>query len=116
MHKGYSVSLIDEVILNTYKSGIKPGINLLLGFPGETEEDFLQTCELVQRNGKYVSYVNISILGIEPFTQIYSNKEKLHIDFQDSVNWQTADGINNYQIRVGRTEKLQKVVNEYVEK
>jgi coproporphyrinogen III oxidase-like Fe-S oxidoreductase len=116
MHKDYNVSIIDEVILNTYKAGIKPGINLMLGFPGEGEEDFRQTCELAKRNGKYLFYVNITTLGIEPLTDIYINRIKMGIDFKNSVDWQTADGTNNYKIRTKRAKKLEKVINDYVGK
>lgn len=116
MHKNYDVNTIDSVILNTYKAGIKPGINLMLGFPGEEEEDFLQTCEFVKRNGKYFFYVNISTLGIEPFTDIYESRIRLGVDFKDSVNWQISDGKNNYEIRKERAMRLSEIVNEYTGK
>ncbi len=116
MHKDYDVSTIDRILLNTYRAGIKPGINLMLGFPGEEEEDFQQTCELVKRNGQYVSYVNISILGIEPFTDVYENRIKMNIDFKDATNWKTRDRKNTYQIRIERAKRLAEVVNKYVEK
>lgn len=116
MHKNYDVDMMDKVLFNTYKAGIKPGINLMLGFPGEEEEDFQATREFVKRNSRYVSYVNISTLGIEPFTEIYINRIAMGIDFKDSVNWRTLDGKNNYEIRLERAQILSKVVNEYVGK
>lgn len=114
MRKGYNVSIIDEILRNTCKVGIKPGISLMLGFPGEEEEDFQQTCELIKRNGQYLSYANISTLGIEPLTDIYKDRIKMGIDFKNSVNWETEDRRNNYQIRMERARKLSEVVSEYV--
>ncbi len=116
MNKGYTIETIDEVIFNTYMAGIEQGINLLLGFPKEEEDDFQQTCEFIRRNGKFISFVNISTLGIEPGTTIYNDKEKFNISFSNSIGWQTYDGTNNYQIRLARAERLSEFVSRYVKK
>lgn len=116
MNKGYTIETIDEVLFNTYAAGIQQGINLLLGFPGEQEEDFQQTCEFIKRNGKFIYFVNISTLGIEPGTAVYNNREKFDINSTDVVDWQTCDGKNNYQVRLERAARLSEFVSKYVEK
>ena len=142
MQKNYTIALIDEVITNTWKSGIKPGINLLLGFPGEEESDFQQTCELVKRHGEHVAYVNVSMLGLEPFTKVYAHrhemgikllnasgwqasagknysavrKERVGIKLLDTCLWQTFDGKNDPAVRVERAKRLSEIIERYVGK
>ncbi len=116
MRKDCSVSLIDDVITNTWKAGIKPGINLLLGFPGEEEIDFQQTCELVKRHGEHIAYVNISTLGIEPFTDVHARRHELGINLLDTSHWQTADGKNDSKLRRERAERLSEIIGRYVGK
>ena len=116
MRKNYTLKDIEKSIVDTYEAGIKPGISLLVGFPGENEEDFNMTCGLVKKLGKYLSYVNISPLGIIPRTPIDTIKEKIGLRVEDSINWLTADGKNTPQVRIDRVNILADIANEYVGK
>ena len=116
MKKNTTVSIIDEAILNTWKGGIKPGINLLLGFPGETDDDFLQTCDLIKRHGEHIAYVNVTMLGIEPFTEVHKTRQTLGITMADTPQWQTSDGKNNSEMRRERASKLSEIIERYVGK
>ncbi|MFC1631389.1 B12-binding domain-containing radical SAM protein [Candidatus Omnitrophota bacterium] len=99
MRKGYDIHIIDQVLRNTYQVGIKLGVSLMLGFPGEEEDDFQLTCELVKRNGQYLSYTNISTLGIEPFTDIFNERIRKRINIKNIFNWLTDMSIFNLNIR-----------------
>jgi tRNA A37 methylthiotransferase MiaB len=88
----------------------------MVGFPGEDEEAFLETCALLERNGKFISYVNISTLGIEPFTEVYNNRERFRLDFHNSADWSTHDNKNNLRIRNERAARLSHIVDKYVGK
>ena len=116
MRKDLTISIADNVIINTWKAGIKTGINLLLGFPGEEDDDFQQTCELVKRHGGHLAYVNISTMGIEPFTDVHINQQKLGITMLDTSHWQTSDGKNNFEIRSERVRTLAEIIECYVGK
>jgi len=116
MGKRYTLKDIEKSIVNTYEAGIKPGISLLVGFPGEDEEDFNMTCSLVKKLGKYLSYVNIAPLGIIPGTLVDRNKEKLGLHVEDSINWGTSDGKNTLEVRIDRVNILADIANEYVGK
>ena len=96
--KGYAVATIEEVLCNTHRAGVLQGINLMIGLPAEGEDEFRETCEFIKANGSYIYYVNISILGIEPFTDLYGQRA-MHRDA----------GLLRQ-----RAKKLSEVVNRYV--
>jgi len=116
MKKGYNLKDIETCIIDTKKAGIKVGISLLMGFPGEEEDDFKKTCGLVERLGQCLSYVNISTLGIIPLTPIERDKFKLGInaDIKDSRDWSNLEGTNNLSVRLDRLNRLSGVVDKYV--
>jgi anaerobic magnesium-protoporphyrin IX monomethyl ester cyclase len=116
MRKGVRASLADRVIRDTYEGGIKPGVSLLVGFPGEEEEDFQQTVEFVRRNGKYLSFVNIAGLGIMPFTPVDARKRELNLDFVNGGVWTTPDGRNDVGERARRIRVLEAVAADHVER
>ena len=114
MHKDYTIPQIEEVIQDTCRAGIKPGINILLGFPGEGNYEFNETCGFVKRNSRFISYVNVSTLGIEPYTGIYLNIENYGIKMKGSTDWLSRDGTNNFQIRNQRAAILNGIIRQYV--
>ena len=116
MQKHYALQEIEHCIKDTFKAGIKIGISVIVGFPGEEEKDFMETCELVKRIASYVSYVNISSLGIIPFTKISEERYKLGIVENDSLNWSILDKKNTLSIRVDRVNRLAEVAHKYVGK
>jgi anaerobic magnesium-protoporphyrin IX monomethyl ester cyclase len=115
MNKRVNASLAEETIRATYDGGIRPGVSLLVGFPGEEESDFLETVDFVRRNGKYLSFVNIAGLGIMPFTPIDRKKKDLDIDFVSGGVWTTADRSNSIEERARRIRILAEVAAEHVD-
>jgi radical SAM superfamily enzyme YgiQ (UPF0313 family) len=106
IHKGYAVEIMEQVIINTHKAGIPQGINLMIGLPGEDDAAFQETCDFVKRNGRYVYYANMSILGVEPFTDLYA---------QTRDNAKPGEGINqNMDIYKERARKLSGIIDQYI--
>jgi len=118
MRKGYVVSLIDRVLLNTVRAGIKPGINIMVGYPGEEEGDFLETCEFIKRNSENISYVNVTTLGIEPYSEVFLKRAQRGIHFNACTDWEAlqADGRNTFAVRVERAQRLRNIIDHYVNK
>jgi anaerobic magnesium-protoporphyrin IX monomethyl ester cyclase len=115
MNKRVRADLAEQTVRATFEGGIKPGVSLLVGFPGEGEEEFQQTVDFVRRNGKYLSFVNIASLGIMPFTPIDKKKNDLDIDFVNGGVWTTSDGSNSLEERARRIRFLAEVAAEHVD-
>ena len=116
MHKQYQVNDIEKCIKDTFNAGIKPGVSLVVGFPGESEDDFNETVEIIKRTGKYIAYVNISSMCIIPCTFIDRDQYNIGIIKNTSMDWADLDGKNTFAIRSNRMNRLTAVVNEYVGK
>ncbi len=50
MRKMFRASDAERVLAMVHKAGIKTWINLIVGFPGEEEEDFVKTGDFIKRN------------------------------------------------------------------
>jgi MiaB-like tRNA modifying enzyme len=75
MGRGYSVADFDEIV-SAFKKRY-PDINLatdmIVGFPGETQEEFSQSLELIERVRP--NKVNITRYSRRPFTPLFSVKD-----------------------------------------
>lgn len=95
----------DEVVKNTAKAGIRVGINIMFGIPGETEYDFQKQLKFIKRNKKYINLVNPSLLFclFPKGCKVYNEPEKYGVDLsKGSLYWETLDGTNNYLTRLNR--------------
>lgn len=114
MGKGYTVKEASEVIQNTHKAGICTNINIIVGFPGETEEDFNQTVEFIRQNKDYINEVtNISGCTLFPAADIGRNKEKYGVCWQEDTDpmlFRDSNGLGR-EARTKRVERLVEIVN-----
>jgi threonylcarbamoyladenosine tRNA methylthiotransferase CDKAL1 len=106
MGRAYTVADFEEIVL-TFKNRfpeITVATDMIVGFPGETEEDFSESLELIERVRP--NKVNITRYSHRPFTPISSEK-----DFPD---WVKKD---RSRIMNARSEKIYTSVNrKYLEK
>lgn len=71
MHKPYSAALAGRVLRDTHRAGIRPSLNIIVGYPGETEGEFRQTCALLRRHRDHIHQVlNLSPLTLLPGSAI----------------------------------------------
>lgn len=80
--KGYPMSLIDDNLKACHESGIAASVNIVIGVPGETEEDITETIDRITKNREYITKVegiNILILGYG--SDFYTTPEKYNIKF-----------------------------------
>ena len=84
MGKWYTVDDAERLIRDTYRAGIDFSTNVLIGFPGETEEDFNITLNFLKRNSKYIRMVpQVHEFHIFPRSHISENPEKYGVDTRD---------------------------------
>ncbi len=114
MGKKFTAQEAAIVLKNTYENNIKAHLNLMVGFPGETEKDFRKTLIFVRNNKKYIDRV----IGVATcFTIGNSTLEKqpekfgVNTSMKNSLyKWYDKKG-NNYELRMKKAEKLVSLLN-----
>ena len=110
---GKNVKLLDPeaAIKRTHDAGIRAHINLLLGFPGETEQEFQQTLDLLERCKDHIDLVeNIHPFFITPRSPVDQDPAAYgilthgaHLD--RAMKWLGEDG-SDYSMRKERTKRV----------
>jgi len=109
MNKFYTADVAEQVIRDCARAGIMTSINIIVGFPQETWDDFLETVEFVKRNSDYITTViNVGTLMLSPGSDVASCPEKFGVKF-DYEKWSWYDNAGN--TLEGRNEKLEYMLN-----
>jgi radical SAM superfamily enzyme YgiQ (UPF0313 family) len=91
-------------------------INLIVGFPGETEADIDETIKFIRENAKWIDKINsLNICTIGPGMYIYEYLEEYNIDksmINDWYAWFNKDMSNTIRVRIERHQKLISVCSE----
>ena len=118
MGKNYTPELAEKVVEQTFKAGIEVIFNIIVGFPGEAEEEFRETKEFVRHYKKYVTYIEMGTFLLLKCSSVYNHLDKYNIapvDYRDSewqLKWQTKDSLNTYNLRQRRLEELKRIANQ----
>lgn len=104
MGRGYTVEEAERIIKDSYYAGIGVGLNFIVGFPNEAEEDFNKTLQFVERVKNFVTNITPAAPCGIPHSYMLYHPEKFNIIFPkgDSNNWRTPDGSNTLEIRTKR--------------
>jgi radical SAM superfamily enzyme with C-terminal helix-hairpin-helix motif len=115
MNKDFSPSDAEKVVRMTKESGICTNVNIIVGFPGETQEDFDQVVAFLRRNHDYIDEVtNISGCTLFPEAALGRHKEWFGIQWKEGVDPMTfrdANGMDR-QARNARVAQMQAIVEE----
>jgi len=83
--KKFSIKAAEQNLQDCHDAGIKVFINLVVGFPGETEEDFQQTLGFLFRNADNIDMLNVvRTCIIYHHTDLHKDPERFGLD-QDQV-------------------------------
>lgn len=105
MKKPFTFDVISTVLRRTKEeAGIKVWINLIIGFPGETEEDFRITKDRLKEIRRYVDAVSsLNPCNITAATELEMFPESFGIVFPEAQDgceyWLTADNKNTFETR-----------------
>ncbi len=112
MGKLFTKEILEVVLRDTYRAGICPMVNLIAGFPGETEDDFRETMSFIEQNHKYIRRVGaVSVCLVNGHSPLDRDYEQYGIVLPEdhairAKKWFTKDGKNTYEIRRKRAERL----------
>jgi len=112
MQKKLRVADAERVIFDTWRAGISVFLFILVGFPTESESDFQQTLDFIERNVKFIDHVGVSSCEIQKGSHMDAHPELYGIKtpIEDRLRWSTSDGRNRYEIRQDRLGRMQKLL------
>ena len=135
MRKGYVIDDADNVLRWGKAAGINNVINIIVGFPGETEDDHRASLEFVRRNHDCVDQVGVLAMctvyphsplseqweyyGIDPASLEQYNPYSINVDWRDTAGldlherqrrfWEMFRLIRGYGIDVVGVEEEEKL-------
>lgn len=117
MKKMFTKEIAERVIRDTHRVKIRVYINIIVGFPGETEEDFLETLNFIRENREYIdSLAALSVCLVNGETDLEFNPQKYGLILPEEPEkrarfWKDIYG-NDYYLRRKRAEKILSLLKE----
>ncbi len=113
MKKRFTPRLAERVIRDSKRSGIYTDVNIIVGFPTESEEDVILTANFLKRNRKFIDGIFYHPLVISKASYIYEHMDDFGIILENAYNlngWYSTKEENTLQKRL----KVVKFYEEYV--
>jgi len=129
INKGTNLTDIENVLKEAKKVGIKNILYVMFGFPSETEKEFLQTINFLEKNSDNIDLISTSIFGLQPGSKVFINPEKFgvkNIKFEkrtylsDKVSYQTITNNSiqqtkilkkKYSTKINKINKIPKIIS-----
>ncbi|MBI4267771.1 MAG: radical SAM protein, partial [Chloroflexi bacterium] len=82
-NKGYTMDMVEENLRNCHNAGIFVRVNMVIGVPGETEEDVTESIHNILALKDYIDcFQNLNILILGAGNAYYLNPEQFGIHFR----------------------------------
>ena len=97
MRKNYSLKTIESNLEATHRAGILTSINIIVGFPGETDQTLDETIEFIKRNSPYIDMIqDLNTFKIRPSSPVATDLDGYGIvhKSKDPDAWESKDGRN----------------------
>tara|TARA_Y100000589_G_scaffold73838_1_gene67051 strand:- start:1754 stop:3151 length:1398 start_codon:yes stop_codon:yes gene_type:complete len=116
MGKGFNLRQAEAALQRTRQAGIETQLNVIVGFPGETEEDFEMTLNFLERNHKFISgFTSVNTCIVLPGSELSRRRDFYSIEFPSNMNpseWFTGT-TNTPLIREKRLDRLIQWIQEH---
>jgi len=119
--KKFTLEEGEKNLANCRKAGIRTYINIIIGFPGETEEDFRYTMQYVRRNRDNIDWIILmAMFELFHHTEVVLQPEKYDlapetveglVENFGVVDWADETG-NTYEVRQYRFARMQLLLAE----
>lgn len=115
MNKSFTISEAENILKQSHDAGIENHINIIVGFPGENDDDFYSTLSFIERNKDIITRVaNVHPCFLTPQSEIEKNYMAYDIVLPEkdhAVYWHGAKG-NTYQERKKRALKVRQLAQK----
>ena len=113
MHKRFNAKIAEQTLRDCTHVGIQACINIVVGFPGEMQEDFQETLDFISRNKDCIhTLINLGTLDRTPGSEIDRFPEKFGVIPDPATgSWKTNDG-NDRPERIRRLEQVLTLIKE----
>lgn len=111
--KLFDPALAERIVRAAHELGIAQYANVIVGFPGETEAQFQETIDFVERIVPYFHSIGLPLMEIRRNTHVFDNPSRYGVaDPAKTRDWSTTDGGNTLAIRLRRREILYRIVQD----
>jgi len=119
--KGYNMEMVFQNLRDCHHAGIWTTVNMVIGVPGETEEDISESIDNIARCKKYIDLVeSLNILILRAGSEYYRNPDLYKIRFhgdKDAIYrnhsyyipselWYSEDPFIDHETRVKRLDRI----------
>jgi len=107
IRKRFSPELAERVIRDTKSAGVRTDVNIIVGFPEETDQDIMETARFLKRNKRFIDEIFFHPLVISPGSYYYEHRDEMEIKFEDEFNpnsWYSTREENNLDKRLKTLE------------
>lgn len=101
MNKGTNKKDIATVLKNSHNAGIKNSVYVMIGFPGETKDDFLETIDFLKVNEDYIDLIWTSVFGLQSGSPVYESPTDFFIDEINEKKRTILEPKISYKIKSG---------------
>ena len=113
MDKMTTPKVISDVLKTLASEGIRTTTYWIVGFPGETEEDFQETCDFIKQHHRFIYELEAHPYYYYPYGQIGSRLHQCQSLYPDSITdvikFKVWDIINDNPSRAVRYERLRSI-------
>jgi hypothetical protein len=112
MNKGYDAPTAEQVIRDAKRAGMWISVNIIVGHPGETMEDFQEPLAFIRRNRDGIDAVlNLSSCEIDKGMELLRTPERFGLTSTEGDRWEDTAG-NNFETRLEKAELFRQTARE----
>jgi radical SAM superfamily enzyme YgiQ (UPF0313 family) len=114
MKKGTNQKDNEITLKNAHDLGIKNVLYVMFGFPTETESEFMDTINFLQKNEENIDLLSISTFGLQPGTPIFAHPKQFGVKKVNVQERKLLDAKVTFETEKGLTsEELLKLRKTY---
>lgn len=110
--KHFTPESAEEMFRAANELGFHQYTNIIVGFPGETEELFLESAQFLLRIKPYFSSIGLPLLTLRKNSYLYDHYQQYGVENLDPEQWKTTDNSNTYELRIARRNLLQSILQD----